>query len=262
MFIDSHCHLSYEPLRDQLPQIRQAMQEARVSKALCICTTLEEFESVHALALGYDNFWCSVGVHPDNEGVREPALQDLLDRAALPRVVAIGETGLDYYRLGERSVADMQWQRDRFEVHIEAARLTGLPLVVHTRSASSDTLDLLRSPSGAQSDVSGVFHCFTETLEVARAALDLGFFISFSGIVTFKSAADLKEVARFVPLDRLLIETDSPYLAPVPHRGKVNNPSYVPWVAREIAQLRGVDEETVAAVTAENFFHLFSKAAQ
>jgi TatD DNase family protein len=262
MFIDSHCHLSYEPLRDQLPQIRQAMQEARVSKALCICTTLEEFESVHALALGYDNFWCSVGVHPDNEGVREPAVQDLLDRAALPRVVAIGETGLDYYRLGERSVADMQWQRDRFEVHIEAARLTGLPLVVHTRSASSDTLDLLRSPSGAQSDVSGVFHCFTETLAVARAALDLGFFISFSGIVTFKSAADLKEVARFVPLDRLLIETDSPYLAPVPHRGKVNNPSYVPWVAREIAQLRGVDEETVAAVTAENFFHLFSKAAQ
>ncbi len=262
MFIDSHCHLSYEPLRDQLPQIRQAMQEARVSKALCICTTLEEFESVHALALGYDNFWCSVGVHPDNEGVREPAVQDLLDRAALPRVVAIGETGLDYYRLGERSVADMQWQRDRFEVHIEAARLTGLPLVVHTRSASSDTLNLLRSPSGAQSDVSGVFHCFTETLEVARAALDLGFFISFSGIVTFKSAADLKEVARFVPLDRLLIETDSPYLAPVPHRGKVNNPSYVPWVAREIAQLRGVDEETVAAVTAENFFHLFSKAAQ
>jgi TatD DNase family protein len=262
MFIDSHCHLSYEPLRDQLPQIRQAMQEARVSKALCICTTLEEFESVHALALGYDNFWCSVGVHPDNEGVREPAVQDLLDRAALPRVVAIGETGLDYYRLGERSVADMQWQRDRFEVHIEAARLTGLPLVVHTRSASNDTLNLLRSPSGAQSDVSGVFHCFTETLEVARAALDLGFFISFSGIVTFKSAADLKEVARFVPLDRLLIETDSPYLAPVPHRGKVNNPSYVPWVAREIAQLRGVDEETVAAVTAENFFHLFSKAAQ
>jgi TatD DNase family protein len=262
MFIDSHCHLSYEPLRDQLPQIRQAMQEARVSKALCICTTLEEFESVHALALGYDNFWCSVGVHPDNEGVREPAVQDLLDRAALERVVAIGETGLDYYRLGERSVADMQWQRDRFEVHIEAARLTGLPLVVHTRSASSDTLNLLRSPNGAQSDVSGVFHCFTETLEVARAALDLGFFISFSGIVTFKSAADLKEVARFVPLDRLLIETDSPYLAPVPHRGKVNNPSYVPWVAREIAQLRGVDEETVAAVTAENFFHLFSKAAQ
>jgi TatD DNase family protein len=262
MFIDSHCHLSYEPLRDQLPQIRQAMQEARVSKALCICTTLEEFESVHALALGYDNFWCSVGVHPDNEGVREPAVQDLLDRAALERVVAIGETGLDYYRLGERSVADMQWQRDRFEVHIEAARLTGLPLVVHTRSASSDTLNLLRSPNGTQSDVSGVFHCFTETLEVARAALDLGFFISFSGIVTFKSAADLKEVARFVPLDRLLIETDSPYLAPVPHRGKVNNPSYVPWVAREIAQLRGMDEETVAAVTAENFFYLFSKAAQ
>ena len=249
-------------MREQLSEIRQAMQEARVSKALCICTTLEEFESVHALALTYDNFWCSVGVHPDNEGVREPTVQDLLDRAGLPRVVGIGETGLDYYRLGDRSLADMQWQRDRFVVHIEAARLTGLPLVVHTRSASSDTLALLSSHGGAQGQVGGVFHCFTETLEVARAALDLGFYISFSGIVTFKSAADLKEVARFVPLDRMLIETDSPYLAPVPFRGKVNSPAYVPWVAREIAQLRGLDEEAVAAATAENFLQLFSKTAQ
>jgi TatD DNase family protein len=259
MFIDSHCHLSYEPLRDQLPQIRQAMQEARVSKALCICTTLEEFESVHALALGYDNFWCSVGVHPDNEGVREPAVQDLLDRAALPRVVAIGETGLDYYRLGERSVADMQWQRDRFEVHIEAARLTGLPLVVHTRSASSDTLDLLRSPSGAQSDVSGVFHCFTETLAVARAALDLGFFISFSGIVTFKSAKDLQETAARLPLDRLLVETDSPFLAPVPHRGKPCEPAFVADTARFLADLRGESIEDLAAATSANFLRLFAK---
>jgi TatD DNase family protein len=223
---------------------------------------LEEFESVHALALAYDNFWCSVGVHPDNEGVREPTVQELLDRAGLPRVVAIGETGLDYYRLGDRSLADMQWQRDRFVVHIEAARLTGLPLVVHTRSASSDTLALLCSQGGAQGEVGGVFHCFTETLEVARAALDLGFYISFSGIVTFKSAADLKEVARFVPMDRLLIETDSPYLAPVPFRGKVNSPAYVPWVAREIAQLRGLNEEAVATATAENFLQLFSKTAQ
>ena len=249
-------------MREQLSEIRQAMQEARVSKALCICTTLEEFESVHALALAYDNFWCSVGVHPDNEGVREPTVQDLLDRAGLPRVVAIGETGLDYYRMGDRSLADMQWQRDRFVVHIEAARLTGLPLVVHTRSASSDTLALLRSQGGAQGEVGGVFHCFTETLEVARAALDLGFYISFSGIVTFKSAADLKEVARFIPMDRLLIETDSPYLAPVPFRGKVNSPAYVPWVAREIAQLRGLNEEAVATATAENFLQLFSKTAQ
>jgi TatD DNase family protein len=262
MFIDSHCHLSFAPLREQLPQIRQAMKEAGVSQALCICTTLEEFESVHELALAHDNFWCSVGVHPDNEGVQEPALPDLLDRSALSRVVAIGETGLDYYRLGDRSLGDMQWQRDRFAVHIEAARQTGLPLVVHTRSASSDTLDLLRGQNGGQGGVSGVFHCFTETLEVARAALDLGFFISFSGIVTFKSAADLKQVARFVPMDRLLIETDSPYLAPVPHRGKVNNPSYVPWVAREIAQLRGLDEETVARATTQNFFKLFTKTAQ
>jgi TatD DNase family protein len=264
MFVDSHCHLSFPELREQLPQIRQAMQEARVDRALCICTTLEEFDAVHALATDYDNFWCSVGVHPDNEGVREPALADLLERAALPRVVAIGETGLDYYRLGERTVADMQWQRERFAVHIEAARRTGLPLVVHTRSASADTLDLLTrlGQGGALPDATGVFHCFTETREVARAALDLGFYISFSGILTFKSAADLREVASFVPLDRLLIETDSPYLAPVPHRGKTNNPSYVPWVAKQIAQLRGLDETQVAQSTTENFEMLFAKVLQ
>jgi TatD DNase family protein len=261
MFVDSHCHLSFPELREQLPQIRQAMQEARVDRALCICTTLEEFDSVHALATGYDNFWCSVGVHPDNEGVREPTVADLLERAALPRVVAIGETGLDYYRLGDRTVADMQWQRERFAVHIEAARRTGLPLIVHTRSASDDTLGLLGSlgQGGALPAATGVFHCFTETREVARAALDLGFYISFSGILTFKNAADLREVASFVPLDRLLIETDSPYLAPVPHRGKTNNPSYVPWVARQIAQLRGLDETRVAQLTTDNFENLFGK---
>lgn len=259
MYVDSHCHLSFPELASQLPQIREAMQAAQVDRALCICTTLEEFERVHALALAYDNFWCSVGVHPDNEGVTEPSLEDLVARAALPRVVAIGETGLDYYRLGERSVADMAWQRERFRVHIRAARHTGKPLVIHTRSASDDTLELLRQEGqgGALPWATGVFHCFTETREVARAALDLGFYISFSGILTFKNASDLREVAAFVPLDRLLIETDSPYLAPAPYRGKTNNPSYVPWVARQLAELRQLPVESVAEHTSRNFEQLF-----
>jgi TatD DNase family protein len=261
MFVDSHCHLSFPELAEGLPEIRQAMQDAQVDRALCICTTLEEFEQVHALALSHKNFWCSVGVHPDNEGVREPCLDDLLSRAALPRVVAIGETGLDYYRLGERSVADMGWQRERFRTHIRAARRTGLPLVIHTRSASKDTLAILveEGQGGSLPAATGVFHCFTETREVARAALDLGFYISFSGILTFKSAADLREVAAFVPMDRLLIETDSPYLAPVPHRGKTNNPSYVHFVARQVAELRGLAVEDVGRLTSANFEALFAR---
>ncbi len=261
MFVDSHCHLTFPELAEQLPQIRQAMHEARVDRALCICTTLEEFPQVHALAQAHDNFWCSVGVHPDNEGVTEPTLDDLLERAALPRVVAIGETGLDYYRLGERSIADMAWQRERFRIHIRAARQTAKPLVIHTRSASEDTLAILHveGQGGALPPATGVFHCFTETLEVARAALDLGFYISFSGILTFKNAADLREVAAFVPLDRLLIETDSPYLAPVPYRGKTNNPSYVPLVAQQVASLRGLSVEAVAEATSLNFERLFTE---
>ncbi len=268
MFTDSHCHLSFPELTAQLPQIRQAMHEAQVDRALCICTTLEEFEAVHALATAHDNFWSTVGVHPDNEDVREPVLADLLERAALPRVIGIGETGLDYYRLGDRTVADMEWQRERFRVHIRAARACDKPLVIHTRSASGDTLAILKEEGGwGSGDVAakegglpratGVFHCFTETMDVARAALDLGFYISFSGILTFKTAADLRDVARFVPLDRMLIETDSPYLAPVPHRGKTNNPSYVPWVARQIAELRQQPLEAIAAATSDNFDCLF-----
>ncbi|MDP3613996.1 MAG: TatD family hydrolase, partial [Rubrivivax sp.] len=182
MFVDSHCHLSFPGLHERLPEIRREMQAAGVDRALCICTTLEEFDTVHALALDHDNFWATVGVHPDNEGVQEPTLDDLLQRAALPRVVAIGETGLDYYRLNGRSVADMAWQRERFRVHIRAARATGLPLVVHTRSASADTLAVLAEEG--QGQVRGVFHCFTETVAVAQAALELGFHISFSGILT------------------------------------------------------------------------------
>jgi TatD DNase family protein len=257
MFTDSHCHLSFPELKARLPEIREAMATAQVDRALCICTTLEEFDEVHALATEYDNFWCSAGVHPDNEGVTEPDLAALVRLAALPKVVAIGETGLDYFRLGERTVADMHWQRERFRVHIRAALQTSLPLVIHTRSASEDTLAILKEEGAGQA--TGVFHCFTESQAVARAALDLGFYISFSGILTFKTAADLREVAQFVPLDRTLIETDSPYLAPMPHRGKTNNPSYVPLVAKLVAELKGLSIETVAEATSYNFSELFAR---
>jgi TatD DNase family protein len=259
MFTDSHCHLNFPELKGDLVQIRQAMQAAGVDRAMVICTTLEEFDEVHSLALSYDNFWCTAGVHPDNEGVREPSLDDLLSRAALPKVLGIGETGLDYFRLGERSVADMAWQRERFRIHIRAARQTAKPLIIHTRSASKDTLEILKEEGedAGIGSAGGVFHCFTETQDVARAALDLGFYISFSGILTFKNAADLRKVASFVPMDRMLIETDSPYLAPMPYRGKTNNPSYVPLVAQHIAELKGLPIETVAEVTSLNFEQLF-----
>ncbi|MDO9091541.1 MAG: TatD family hydrolase [Rubrivivax sp.] len=258
MFVDSHCHLSFPGLHERLPEIRREMQAAGVDRALCICTTLEEFDTVHALALDHDNFWATVGVHPDNEGVQEPTLDDLLQRAALPRVVAIGETGLDYYRLNGRSVADMAWQRERFRVHIRAARATGLPLVVHTRSASADTLAVLAEEG--QGQVRGVFHCFTETVAVAQAALELGFHISFSGILTFRNAVELREVARLVPLDRCLVETDSPYLAPMPHRGKVNQPAWVSHVAAALANLKQLPLETVAQATSRNFEQLFARS--
>jgi len=263
MFVDSHCHLSFPELSERLPEIREAMAQAQVDRALCICTTLEEFDEVHALALRYDNFWATVGVHPDNEDVTEPDLAALLERAALPRVVAIGETGLDYYQMeerkGGRAVADLEWQRQRFRTHIRAARQCAKPLVIHTRAASADTVAILKEEGedGSPGAAGGVFHCFTETAEVARAALDLGFYISFSGILTFKSAHELREVAAFVPDDRLLIETDSPYLAPVPYRGKTNNPSYVPFVARQLAEIRKRPLEEIAGQTSTNFERLF-----
>ena len=264
MFTDSHCHLNFPELLSQLPAIRLAMSEAKVNRALCISTTLEEFDAVHNLATQYDNFWATVGVHPDNENVKEPSLQDLLTLGQLPRVVAIGETGLDYYRLGDRTVADMAWQRERFRTHIRAGRQLNKPLVIHTRMASVDTLAILREEGedGSAGCAGGVFHCFTETAEVARAALDMGFYISFSGILTFKNAQDIRDVAAFVPLDRILIETDSPYLAPVPYRGKTNNPSYVPFVAACLAQLRECSVEQIAQVTSRNFEVLFKGAMQ
>ena len=264
MFTDSHCHLSFPELSARLPEVLDAMAQAQVDRALCICTTLEEFEAVHALATGHPMLWSTVGVHPDNEGVTEPTLDDLLQRAALPRVVGIGETGLDYYRLNGRSVADMAWQRERFRVHVRAGRQTDLPLVIHTRSASDDTLAILREEggfgaSGGLPASRGVFHCFTETEAVARAALDLGFLISFSGILTFRTAANLRDVARFVPMDRLLIETDSPYLAPVPFRGKTNTPALVPFVAAQIAEVKGLAVEAVARASSDNFENLFDR---
>ncbi len=258
MFVDSHCHLAFPELRGRIGAILQDMQAAQVNTALCICTTLEEFPLVHQLALEHPQLWASAGVHPDNEGVVEPTLDDLLRLAALPKVVGIGETGLDYYRLNGRSLHDMAWQRERFRIHIRAARACGLPLIVHTRQAGADTLALLREEGvGA---VQGVFHCFTETAEVARAALDMGFHISFSGILTFKNAAELREVARIVPLERCLIETDSPYLAPAPHRGKTNSPAFVPFVARELAAIKQCSVDEVAAATSANFYRLFTRA--
>lgn len=269
MFTDSHCHLVFPELMSQLPQIRTAMAQAQVTRALCICTTMEEFEAVHKLATSYDNFWATVGVHPDNEAsdeagkeLREPTFDDLVQRAGLPRVVGIGETGLDYFRLGDRTVANMEWQRARFRTHIHAAQAVNKPLVIHTRASSADTMAILKEEgeteghNGATS-AGGVFHCFTETAEVARAALDLGFYISLSGILTFKSAQDLRDVAAFVPMDRLLIETDSPYLAPMPYRGKTNNPSYVPFVAKKIAEIKGLNVEEVGRITSSNFDNLF-----
>jgi len=262
MFVDSHCHLNYPEFAPQMDQIRLDMKAALVDRALIISTKLETFDSVQTLAQKYDNFWCTLGVHPDEDDVQEPTLEDLRDRVHRGKVVGIGETGLDYYRLNGRSVEDMEWQRERFRLHIRFAQESRLPLIIHTREASKDTIQILREEGedGSTQSVGGVFHCFTESMEVANAALDLGFYISFSGIVTFKNAKEIKEVAKWVPLERMLIETDSPYLAPTPHRGKTNNPSFVPFVAQEIAQLKSITVEEVAAKTTANFENLFQKA--
>lgn len=264
MFIDSHCHLNFPELQAQLPNILSDMAAAQVSKALCISTTMLNFEDVHALAMGHANLWSTVGVHPDEEDTPEPTVASLLAGAARPKVVGIGETGLDYYRLNGRSIADMEWQRERFRVHIRAARQLDLPLVIHTRQASEDTLAILREEGGfdGQGDLplaKGVFHCFTEAEHVAKAALEMGFYISFSGILTFKSAQEIRDVAAIVPLERTLIETDSPYLAPVPYRGKTNTPALVPHVATELAKIHGVDAQTIGRVTAANFHRLFER---
>jgi len=255
MFIDSHCHLDFPELADRLPEVLQKMQDNQVSHALCVSVTLPEFPKVLALAETYPHLYASAGVHPDYEDTDEPTVDQLVQLAAHPRIVAIGETGLDYYRL----TGDLEWQRERFRVHIRSSVQTRKPLIVHTRAAADDTLRILQD-EGAGIDnggVGGVMHCFTESLQVAEAAMALGFYISFSGIVTFKSAQALREVAARVPDDRLLIETDSPYLAPVPHRGRINEPSFVPHVATVLAQVRNTDVDRIAALTTRNFQRTF-----
>lgn len=257
LLVDSHCHLDFPELKANLPRLLAAMEEKGVGWALCAGVTLERFPAMIDIVRAHPNLFAAVGVHPDTgEPAREADEATLLKLADDPKVVAIGETGLDYYRLR----GDLEWQRERFRTHIRAAKACGKPLIIHTRAAAADTLRILKE-EGADA-VGGVFHCFTETAEVARQALDMGFHISFSGIVTFKNAVELKEVAKQVPLDRLLVETDSPYLAPVPYRGKTNQPAYVLHVAEEIARLRELSLDELAEATTANFFQLFSNAIQ
>lgn len=254
MLVDSHCHLNFPELIADIDAVRQAMADNAVNHALCISVTLGEFPQVLAIAETYDNIYASVGVHPDYEDEGEVAVEKLVKLADHPKVIAIGETGLDYFRL----TGDLEWQRDRFRNHIRAAVEAGKPLIIHTRAAAEDTIRIMREEQAQR--VGGVMHCFTESIEVARQAIELGFYISFSGIVTFKNATQLKEVAKLVPLDRMLVETDSPYLAPVPYRGKTNQPAYVKYVAEEVAMLRGIPFETLAKATTSNFFNLFKHA--
>ncbi|MGQ0750594.1 MAG: TatD family hydrolase [Betaproteobacteria bacterium] len=254
MLVDSHCHLDFPELASQLDSVLTLMRDNQVSRALCISVKLEDFPQVRALAERYPQLYASAGVHPDYEGVAEPSVKELVALATHARVLGIGETGLDYYRLK----GDLEWQRERFRTHIRAARECGKPLIVHTRSAADDTLRIMQEERAGE--VHGVMHCFTESWETAAKAMELGFYISFSGIVTFKNARSLQEVARKVPLERMLIETDSPYLAPVPFRGKVNQPGLVKHVAEEIARLRDVPFDEVARATTENFHKLFGVA--
>ncbi|MFA6971259.1 MAG: TatD family hydrolase [Gallionella sp.] len=251
-FIDSHCHINFHELSENISDVFAKMQQNDVSSALCVSVNLADFPGVLKLAEQYPNIYASVGVHPDYEAVEEPSVARLVDLAQHPKIIAIGETGLDYYRL----TGDLEWQRERFRNHIRAALVCGKPLIIHTRSAAEDTLRLM-AEEGARK-VGGVMHCFTENWEVAQAALDMGFYLSFSGIVTFKNALQIKDVAQRVPLDRMLIETDSPYLAPVPFRGKLNQPAYVKHVAEEIALLRGISAAEVGQKTSENFARLFN----
>lgn len=251
MYIDSHCHLNFPELATNLDGVLAAMRENSVTHALCVSVDLCKFPEILQLAEQHENLYASVGVHPDHELEDEPEQSELVRLAQHPKVVAIGETGLDYYRLK----GDLEWQRNRFRVHIRAALECDKPLIVHTRSAAVDTLRLMQEESAYR--VGGVMHCFTENLEVALAAIEMNFYISFSGIVTFKNATTIKEVARSIPLDRILIETDSPYLAPVPFRGKLNQPAYVKYVAEEIARLRGISSEEVGRASTLNFQNLF-----
>lgn len=256
MFIDSHCHLDFPEFQARLPEVLGNMELAKVSHALCVSVDLPDFPNVLKLAQDHPNLYASVGVHPDYEDTPEPTLEFLVETALKhSKIVAIGETGLDYYRMGDRSYESMEWQRERFRTHIRASIATKKPLIIHTRSASDDTIKILKE-EGAQ-QIGGVMHCFTESYEVAKAAMEMGFFISFSGIVTFKSAKELQETCKQVPLERMLIETDSPYLAPIPYRGKTNEPAWVSKVGEFIADLKGVPVEMLANQTSNNFYECF-----
>jgi TatD DNase family protein len=254
-FVDSHCHINFPDLANDIDGLLSRMAENQVSHALCVAVNLPELPSVLALSAAHDNIFASVGVHPDYEDTPEPSVAQLVELAKTPKVVAIGETGLDYFRL----TGDLEWQRERFRTHIRAARESGLPLIIHTRASSEDTIRIMREEKA--NEVGGVMHCFTESWEVAQQAMELGFYISLSGIVTFKKAEEIKEVARLMPLDRLLIETDSPYLAPMPFRGKQNQPAWVRHVAEHIAELKGLPLSEIADATTANFFQLFHRAA-
>ncbi len=251
MLVDPHCHIDFPDYDGKMDELRLAMQENGVSHALCVSVNLPDWPRVMALAERYDNFFASVGVHPDHAEGESLGEEALLQRAAHPKVVAIGETGLDYFRL----TGDLDWQRERFRTHIRAAKRCGKPLIIHTRSAAEDTLRIMREEGAEQ--VGGVMHCFTESQEVAQASVEMGFMISFSGIVTFRNAEPLRQVAKWVPADSLLVETDAPYLAPVPMRGKVNQPAWVRHVAECVAQVRGIALPQLAAETSANFARLF-----
>lgn len=255
MFIDSHCHLDFPNFQEQMPAVLERMANAQVSHALCIAVNLPHFPRVLSLAESYANLYATVGVHPDEPDTPEPSISDLVTLANHPRILALGETGLDYYRLDGRSIDDMEWQRQRFRTHIRAARQVNKPLVIHTRSAAQDTLRIMKE-EGAD-EVGGVLHCFTESWETGKAALDMGFYLSFSGIVTFKNAKEIQETVKKTPLDRLLIETDAPYLAPIPHRGKTNEPAFVRYVAQCIAELKNEPLAHIGQRTTRNFASLF-----
>jgi TatD DNase family protein len=256
MFIDSHCHLDFPEFQSRLPEVLANMESAKVSHALCVSVDLPDFPNVLKLAQDHPHLYASVGVHPDYEETPEPTIEFLVETAQKhPKIIAIGETGLDYYRMGERSYESMEWQRARFRTHIRAAIAAKRPLIIHTRSASVDTIKILKEEGADR--IGGVMHCFTESFEVAKAAMKMGFFISFSGIVTFKSAKDLQETCRQVPLERMLIETDSPYLAPIPYRGKLNEPAWVAKVGEFIANLKGIEVQELATRTSNNFYQCF-----
>ena len=248
-FADSHCHLNYPGLIEHQPAVIKRMKKAGIAYALNVCTNLEELDDIIATVDKYDFLYASAGVHPDNVDVKEPTTDDICNYANKEKVVAIGETGLDYFRLK----GDLTWQRR----HIRAAREVKKPLIIHMREATHDTLEILKQEKAPE--IGGVMHCFTETLDIAKKAMDLNFYISISGIVTFKNANQVQQVAKNIPVERLLIETDSPFLAPVPYRGKTNEPCYVVEVAKRIAQLRSESIESVARNTKENFLSFIQK---